>query len=119
MRRLSGRRILVATVSVALITLLSGELLEQTTGRIERTVKDDTGAVLPGVTITIREVDTGASRIVVTNTLGRYSGPERRRCTDEVTCLRSSWNFCLSSVVQISVSRSATKSAEHDERDIT
>src|SRR6187402_1565793 len=44
-------------------------------GTIEGTVKDDQGALLPGVTVTVANVDTGDQRVVVTNTSGLYRAP--------------------------------------------
>ncbi len=41
-------------------------------GTIEGTVKDAQGGVLPGVTVTLVNVDTGTQRVVVTNTSGLY-----------------------------------------------
>jgi len=41
-------------------------------GSIEGTVADSTGAALPGVTVTVTSVDTGASRTVVSNENGVY-----------------------------------------------
>src|SRR5207249_4831695 len=37
------------------------------------TVTDGTGAVLPGVTVTLKNADTGFNRSVVTDAAGRYS----------------------------------------------
>lgn len=44
-------------------------------GTIEGTVRDDQGGVLPGVTITVTNIDTGDSRSVVTNESGLYRAP--------------------------------------------
>ncbi len=44
-------------------------------GAIEGTVSDSSGGVLPGVTVTITNLDTGASRTVVTNEKGLYRAP--------------------------------------------
>jgi hypothetical protein len=44
-------------------------------GAIEGTVSDSSGGVLPGVTVTITSVDTGAQRIVITNEKGLYRAP--------------------------------------------
>ena len=41
-------------------------------GNIEGTVKDTSGAVLPGVTVTVTNNDTGASRSTITNEQGGY-----------------------------------------------
>src|SRR5437868_11738028 len=44
-------------------------------GAIEGTVSDSSGGVLPGVTVTITNVDTGAERSVVSNEKGLYRAP--------------------------------------------
>ncbi|MCR4373505.1 MAG: TonB-dependent receptor [Acidobacteria bacterium] len=44
-------------------------------GTIEGTVKDASGAVLPGVTVTITNTDTGTQRVVVTNESGVFRAP--------------------------------------------
>jgi Carboxypeptidase regulatory-like domain len=44
-------------------------------GAIEGTVLDASGGVLPGVTVTITNVDTGAGRSVTTNEKGLYRAP--------------------------------------------
>jgi hypothetical protein len=41
-------------------------------GTIEGTVQDEQGALLPGVTVTVTNVDTGDQRVVVTNESGLY-----------------------------------------------
>lgn len=44
-------------------------------GTIEGTIKDASGAVLPGVTVTVHNTDTGAERAVVTDANGIYRAP--------------------------------------------
>jgi hypothetical protein len=44
-------------------------------GAIEGTVSDSSGGVLPGVSVTVTNLDTGASRTVVTNEKGLYRAP--------------------------------------------
>src|SRR5262245_2024696 len=44
-------------------------------GTIEGTVKDSSGAALPGVTITITNTDTGAQRVVISGDEGTYRAP--------------------------------------------
>lgn len=41
-------------------------------GNVEGTVRDSSGAVLPGVTVTVSNTDTGAHRVAVTNDQGVY-----------------------------------------------
>jgi len=44
-------------------------------GTIEGTVKDDQGALLPGVTVTVTNIDNNDQRVVVTNEAGLYRAP--------------------------------------------
>jgi len=44
-------------------------------GTIQGTVTDESGAVLPGVTVTLANVDTGDTRAVVSNESGLYRAP--------------------------------------------
>lgn len=56
-----------------LVSMLPAGAAAQTTGgTISGTVVDETRAALPGVTVTIREVETGTQRVVVTDAEGRY-----------------------------------------------
>ena len=60
MRRL-GLMMLLAAV------LCRAASAQETTGTITGTTTDQTGGVLPGVTVTIKNIDTGTTRSVVTN----------------------------------------------------
>ena len=63
-------------VITALIAGVAGPAAAQTvTGTIQGTVTDTSGGVLPGVTITLTQVDTGSERAIVTNAEGIYSAP--------------------------------------------
>lgn len=44
-------------------------------GSIEGTIKDPSGAVLPGVSVTLHHLDTGTDRVVVTNANGVFRAP--------------------------------------------
>ena len=44
-------------------------------GTIEGTVQDTQGSLLPGVTVTVANIDTGDQRVVVTNESGLYRAP--------------------------------------------
>ncbi len=44
-------------------------------GSIEGIISDESGGVLPGVTVTITNLDTGDTRVVVTNESGLYRAP--------------------------------------------
>ena len=65
-----------ALILLVLVSLISIPICAQTvTGTLKGTVIDDTGAALPGVTVTIRNVSTGLERIIVTSANGLYSAP--------------------------------------------
>src|SRR5215212_4149268 len=44
-------------------------------GTIEGTISDESGAALPGVSVTVSNVDTGDSRVAVSNEQGVYRAP--------------------------------------------
>ncbi len=68
--------LLVCFLLAVVLSLGASPLLAQGGGgKIEGTVADSTGAVLPGVEVTITSVDTGQSRMAITGDLGRYSAP--------------------------------------------
>lgn len=59
------------------VCLLSGSLLQAqvTTSQINGTITDPSGAVVPGVAVTVTSPDTGFSRTTQTNQAGAYSIP--------------------------------------------
>jgi outer membrane receptor protein involved in Fe transport len=48
---------------------------QSATGTIEGTIVDPSGAVVPGVTVTVTEVDTGVQRVAVSDDNGSFSAP--------------------------------------------
>lgn len=65
-------------VFVLLILLTAGPALGQTTGALSGTVTDQTGAVLPGVTVVAVHVPTGTTYETVTDAQGRFAIPNVR-----------------------------------------
>jgi hypothetical protein len=66
-----------ALAAVLLTTLLAAPALAQSqaaNGSIEGTISDSSGGILPGVTVTITNTDTGLERSLVTNAEGQYRG---------------------------------------------
>src|SRR5438093_5935044 len=55
-----------------LVGCLSSVVLAQSTAQLSGTVKDPSGAVLPGVEVTATQTATGSKRSVVTNETGSY-----------------------------------------------
>src|SRR5437763_13998683 len=66
MRRLSLMMLLVAALGAAASA-------QETTGTITGVTSDQSGAVLPGVSVTIKNTNTNISRMVVTNETGLYT----------------------------------------------
>src|SRR5438094_2502364 len=63
-------------IGLSMCALTTGLVWAQATAQINGTVKDPSGAVLPGVEITATQIDTGVSRKTVTNETGTYILPD-------------------------------------------
>src|SRR4029077_7402030 len=60
----------------ALILLLTASAAwAQATAQMSGTVRDESGAVLPGVTVTVTQIDTSVMRTAVTDESGAYLLP--------------------------------------------
>src|SRR5262245_34766446 len=60
---------------LTLACLPAGPAYAQNTGIIEGAVTDESSAVLPGATVTLKNTETGVERSVVTDAEGRYRFP--------------------------------------------
>src|SRR4051794_22500392 len=58
-----------------LVTLAATGALAQATAQITGTVKDSSGGVLPGASVSVTQTDTGFKREVVTDADGLFSFP--------------------------------------------
>jgi hypothetical protein len=65
----------VRILLLSLVVLSSTSNAQVSTGTILGTAKDQTGAVLPGTTISVRNVETGVSRTATSGTGGEYRFP--------------------------------------------
>src|SRR6185369_12426998 len=73
------------SLSGLLVLLSAGSLFAQATGTINGRVVDQGDAVLPGVTINIKNAQTGATRSTVTNAEGLYTVAALERGAYELT----------------------------------
>src|SRR6476646_2679614 len=71
----AGRALARTLIVLAVFTLSITTQAQTVTGTMQGTVTDRTGAALPGVTITIRNVETGLERIAVTTGNGFFNAP--------------------------------------------
>src|SRR5438876_10176709 len=60
------------SVGLFVVALTCGEVWAQATAQISGAVRDQSGAVLPGVEITATQTETGAARMTVTNETGAF-----------------------------------------------
>jgi len=75
---MTGRTRRLFALMVALLVLAVGTARAQSqaaNGTIEGTIKDASGGMLPGVTVTVHNTDTGAERVVVTDANGLFRAP--------------------------------------------
>jgi len=82
-------------------------LAQVTTGTILGTVSDSTGGVVPAATITIRNVQTGISRTVSTDSAGRYTVPQLGLGHYEVMAEAAGFQTSVRSGLELTVGRQA------------
>src|SRR5687768_3519417 len=76
MRRIDMIRSLAGIVSTAVsVMLVSSVVLAQGTAQLNGRVADESGAVLPGVTVTVTQTDTAFTRTTVTDETGNWLMP--------------------------------------------
>ena len=62
-------------LAVALMNSLPAAA-QVSTATISGIVTDSTGAIIPNVSVTVEDMQTGVKRVIMTNTVGRYTAPE-------------------------------------------
>jgi outer membrane receptor protein involved in Fe transport len=97
-------------VLTALLVLLSPRVsapasAQTVTGTMQGTARDTSGAVLPGVTITIASVDTGGTREVVTNDVGFFHAPFLPLGRYKVTATLSTFGTVVREGLDITLNR--------------
>jgi Carboxypeptidase regulatory-like domain/TonB dependent receptor-like, beta-barrel len=74
-RGLSGRAAALALLMLLGVAPAARAQSQATNGSIEGTIVDASGALLPGVTVTVTNIDTGIDRVVMTNDKGLFRAP--------------------------------------------
>ena len=100
MPKCSCRAVVVALVLLALVPQAGAQTFR---GRIVGTVTDLSGAVVPGVKIIVRNVDTGLARETETSEDGSYSVPELPIGNYTVTAEKSGFQTALTSGLRLEV----------------
>ena len=98
----------IAVFSLTLAGLLSGAAMAQTTrGTFLGTVSDETGGILPGVEVTVTNLDTGATRLAISNDEGRYRMVEVPPGNYEISAALAGFTTAVRSGVSMTVNRQA------------
>src|SRR5215510_4308664 len=82
-------------------------LAQVNTATISGTVRDESGAVLPGANVTVQNQDTGISRTVSTSETGRYSAPALGLGNYQVTAQLQGFQSQVRSGIALTVGREA------------
>src|SRR2546426_3700218 len=101
-----GRRI-CWKLFFCLSVLTSMAAAQVTTGSISGTVKDSGGAVLPGVSIKLTNTDTGVTRVVIADEVGRYNAPQLSLGGYEIAAELPGFQTALRRGVTLTIGREA------------
>ncbi len=71
--RMHTRTFVATAIVLAVLAVAGSALAQQETGRIVGTVRDQTNALVPGATVTARNIGTSAERIAITDASGGYA----------------------------------------------
>src|SRR5580698_1691611 len=97
------RKILLILLSVAcMATVAFGQT--ETTGDLTGTVKDASGAVVPGASVTLKSLSTGETQTVTSNGSGDYRFPLLKPGSYQVSAISSSLKSDFSKI-DVSVGR--------------
>src|SRR5215204_6553622 len=80
-----GKAIRALATAAILILAATTANAQETTGTLTGAAKDQSGAVLPGVTVTVKSLQTGGTQEFVTNESGLYTAPLLQPGEYEVT----------------------------------
>ncbi len=100
-------RLAVRVAFVTIFLSVAAAHAQDTTGTILGTLTDPSGAVLPGVTVTVKNVDTGQARTVVSDEGGRYRVPLLTSGRYEVTTQLSGFQTVVRSGITLTVGQDA------------
>src|SRR5579884_706526 len=104
-----GRKATGLVCLVGVFLLYAAMAVAQTSSaRMSGVVTDETGAVLPGVQVTIRNSGTGVARVFTTDERGRYVAPELVPGSYEVTATVTGFDTLVRSGITLTVGQDAT-----------
>src|SRR5881628_872808 len=95
------------SLGISVFVFAALAVAQVTTGTISGTVTDATGAVVPGVNVSLKSVEKGISRTVRTDEGGRYRAPELALGSYEITAEASGFETVVRSGITLTVGREA------------
>lgn len=117
-RKITLRDVLLAVACC--FVLASGVTAQEITGTIIGTVRDSTGAVVPGATVTITNTDTNATvRTLVTDENGSYSAPTLPVGNYQVSVEAQNFSRYVETEVRLEVNQRRTIDATLEAGNIT
>src|SRR5512146_3139540 len=90
-----------------LLGLSSLAVAQTSTARISGTVTDESGGVLPGVQVAVRNSETGVQRNFSTDERGRYVAPELVPGRSEVTATMTGFDTLVRNGITLTVGQEA------------
>lgn len=102
----------LAWLSIALLIACPLALAQVTTGTISGVVRDSTGAVIPGVSVIMRNLETGTTRTAVTDEQGRYQAPSLALGNYEVQAQKEGFQVEIRRGMGLTVGREAVVNFE-------
>jgi hypothetical protein len=112
------RGLLAVCICVAIAPFAAAQS-QATNGTIEGAILDSSGAVLPGVTVTLTNIETGAQRVVVSNEQGAYRAPLLPLGTYRVTAELEGFRRYEQTGIRLSAGQSAVINVTMGLGDIT
>ena len=97
------RLIPLVLLAFAFFSLPLSATAQETTGTIQGLVTDQTGAVLPGVVVSVKHVQTGRTNEFITNDVGRYNAASLQPGTYEVTFTMAGFQPNVSKGIELHV----------------
>ncbi len=96
-----------ALLFVTFALLTSGASAQITTATMSGTVKDETGAIMPGVSVTVRNMETGRSRALVSDGTGLFNVPGLQPGSYEVKAELQGFSTEVQSGIRLAVGQEA------------
>ena len=96
-------------LAILLLTLIAAPVMmaQSIKARISGTVSDETGGVIPGVEITLTNLDLAVSRTVISNDLGLYLATELELGTFEVKGSLTGFQTAVRTGISLTLGRTA------------